>query len=57
MFPLALFDILATSKGPRDRGISFAHFFAGIAATRFDGCRGSDGAVAVAAVVGIKVRG
>ena len=57
MFPLALFDILATSKGPRDRGISFAHFFAGIAATRFDGCRGSDGAVAIAAVVGIKVRG
>ena len=57
MFPLTLFDVLATTKGPRDGGISFAHFLAGVAAARFDGCRWRDGTVAVAAVVGVEMGG
>ena len=57
MFPLALFDVLATAKGPGDGGIGFAHFFTGVAAAGFEGCGGRDGAVAIAAVVGVEVGG
>ena len=57
MFPLALFNVFATAKGPRYGGISFAHFFAGITAAGFDGCGGRDSAVAIAAVIGVKMGG
>ena len=57
MFALTLFDIFAAAKGPGNRGVGLAHFFAGVAAAGFHGCGGRDGAVAVAAIFGVEVRG
>ena len=57
MFAFALFDVFATAKSPGDRGVGFTHFFAGVAAAGFDRCGGCDGAVAVAAIVGVEVGG
>ena len=57
MFPLTLFDVFATAKGPRDRGISFAHFFACAAAAGFGSRGGRDSAVAIPAVFRVEVRG
>lgn len=55
MFPLALFDVLATAESPGHGGVGLAHFFTGVAATRFRCLGGSGGAVTVAAIVWIEV--
>lgn len=57
MFPLALFYIFTTAKGPGDGGVSFANFFTGVAAAGFKGCRGRNGAVTIAAVIRVEVGG
>lgn len=55
MFPLALLDVFAASKGPGGAGVGFAHFLAGIATAGLYRILRSRGAVAAAAVVGVEV--
>ena len=57
VFALALFDVFATAKSPGDRGVGFAHFFAGVAAAGLHSCGGRNGTIAVAAVLRVEVRG
>ena len=57
MFSLALFYILATSECPRHGSVGLAHFFAGVAATRFRCFWGSGGTVTIAAIIWVKVAG
>jgi hypothetical protein len=54
---LALFDAFAAAERPGDRGVGFADFVAGVAASGFDACGGWRSAVAFAAVGGVEMLG
>ena len=57
MLALALFDVLAPAKRPRDAGVGVAHFVAGVAAAGLFGGGGSWGTVASTAVIGVEMGG
>lgn len=56
MFPLALFDILASSKCPGNTGVCLSHFVASITATGFLSIRRRVCAVTPSTVIGVQVR-